>query len=266
MQKQTTAQGYEKNVLTGTLKLSYGVDYKAFEALKTCGLGENSANINGKKTSPWISTWLVQGGDLDLLLRDPSESESASLRGKLCNNLVLLGLNAGAADESELTPAWHFFHRRRHKVTKKIVEDQSERNLKEYLTECKLPFEGAYMTDILKFKDKGNDLYIEPDSGKVNFNKISPEVLEHNFELLKGELNLLRGNMPDDAKMLLMPLGGECETGLKMFIEGLSEQEKAWIAVPPTFMLHYAPPAWNDPRFQARREDMKKWCDEHIVK
>lgn len=259
MAKQKSTQIYEQSVLDGKLELSYGVDYKSFDALKTCGMGENTARIGDKKISPYVSTWLTQGGDLKLLLADPSERDSAPLRDKLCSNLVLLGLNAGSMDK--ITPAWHFFHCRFKKGTEELIETASERYLKEYITKCGLPFEGAYMTDILKFQDVTNSLYIEPNSEKV---KTTAAVEHHNFEILKNELNILRGNMPANGKMLLVPLGGKCEDCLKSFIAWLPEEERAWIVVPPMYMAHYSQAGWNNQLSKARVLEMKAWCDEHI--
>lgn len=261
MAKQKDTQIYEQSVLDGKLELSYGVDYKSFDALKTCGLADN-AHIQGEKIDAFLSTWLVQGEDLKLLLDTKANPEGIfeRLGGKLCNNLVLLGLNAGSMDK--ITPAWHFFHCRFKKGTEELIETASERYLKEYITKCGLPFEGAYMTDILKFQDATNSLYIEPNSEMV---KTTAAVEHHNFEILKNELNILRGNMPVGAKMLLVPLGGKCEDCLKSFIAWLPEEDRAWIAVPPTYMAHYSQAGWNNQLSKARVLEMKAWCGEHLT-
>jgi len=248
------------------LALSHGVDYDTFARLRTCGLNPLSANINGVPVDPFLSTWFLrgeqQGGDLQRLLGDPSREEyyagSSSLGEKLCNNLVLLGLNASCM--VKMRP-WHFFHKRMDKTGEPFA-DRSEVNLKEYIDKdkCALPFEGAYITDILKFQDRRNSLYIESYSEKV---KPDEDALKYNFEVLKGELDLLHA-LRVDSKMLLVPLGGRCESYLKKFIKWMSEEPRKedgkWLVVPREYMLHYSPRSWISKNF-ARCERMKAWCD-----
>lgn len=105
-------------------------------------------------------------------------------------------------------------------------------------------------------------LYIEPSSEKV---KTTAAVEHHNFEILKNELNILRGNMPAGKKVLLVPLGGKCEDCLKSFIAWLPEEDRAWIAVPPMYMAHYSQAGWNNQLSKDRVVMMKSWCDEHII-
>lgn len=161
--RETQAKVYNNAILKEQIKLNYGIDYSVFEQLKTCTLGEKSAQIKNEKISPYISSWFLQGNDLEKLLQNPNEAEFKDnknhLANKLCSNIVLLGLNAGSM--SKMTNPWHFFHKRFNKSNTDYIETASERYLKEYLTKCHLPFEGAYMTDILKFQDKNNSLYIE---------------------------------------------------------------------------------------------------------
>lgn len=268
MAKQTLAQIYKQHVLTEKLELSYGVDYSTFEALKTCGLTRaDGVHIKGEVIDAYLSTWFLQDGDLDNLLKDPSEeeytSEKTSLQNKICNNLVLLGLNAGSMEKA--TPPWHFFHYRYEKGSDELTQTRSEDYLKEYITKFALPFEGAYMTDILKVQDESNALYIEPNSDKVNSNGMTTAVKHHNFNILKNELDLLHSNMPDDSKMLIVPLGSKCESCLKSFIKWLPANEYNWIAVPDDFMAHYSQSGWNSKRSKNKAARMKSWCKPHII-
>lgn len=118
------------------------------------------------------------------------------------------------------------------------------------------------MTDILKFQDVDNSLYIEPNSGKV---KSTKAVDNQNFEILRHELNLLRENAPAVSKTLLVPLGGKCENCLKSFIAWLPKDDREWVAAPPTYMAHYSQAGWNNQLSKDRVVKMKAWCDEHIT-
>lgn len=117
------------------------------------------------------------------------------------------------------------------------------------------------MTDILKFQDKDNSLYIEPDSRKV---KMADNVRGHNFEILKHELDLLHENV-SGSKILLVALGSKCDGCLKTIIQWLPEETREWIVVPPTYMAHYSQAGWNSVHSKERVAAFKVWCDEHIV-
>ncbi len=251
---------------TGTFELKYGVSYSTFNALKTCGLTkENGANINGKPVDAYLSTWLVQGEDLDFLLSDPCEEaytkKNPAFGDKLCGNLVLLGLNPGSMDT--MTEPWHFFHKRWSKdKVPVLVEMPSEKYLKEYLTELELPFEGAYMTDIVKFQDTENNLYIEPNSGKL---ELTDDAMEHNFKILRNELALLRESAPTLGNILLVPIGRESESYLKKYLAWLPAQQREMLNVPPNCMAHYSQAGWNSKNSKALAQEMKTWCEQHII-
>jgi len=214
-----------------------------------------------------LTKLLKWGEELEQARKNPTEEEynagNPSLGEKLCNNLVLLGLNAGAMPM--MTPAWHFFHKRYNRTKDRLIDTHpSECNLREYINKCCLPFEGAYITDIVKFQGEDYDLCLQPDSGRVS---IDNRVLRFNFKFLKDELDLLHKNDPGSG-MLLVPLGVKCEGYLKEFIkwlsERLTEEDMEWIVVTEKYMPHYAAPAPVWYRAPKGVEDMRKWCDEHI--
>ena len=118
---------------------------------------------------------------------DLSVFDDPDLLAKLNAKYVFVALNAANHPNSQILPAWSCFH--------SGYRYQNDYKIRTATQETR--FEGAYITDIIKY-------YVETDSTKVKSAiRKDPTIVTNNLMYLQEELDLLKAAINDTAPILI---------------------------------------------------------------